>query len=401
MNSHRALILGAAIAAALFQETASAEKLYDPGADDTQIKIGNVVPYSGPVSIYGRIGEAEQAYFKMINDQGGINGRKVVFISYDDAYSPPKTFEQVRRLIESDEVLAVFGIIGTPTNSAVMKYLNAKKVPQLFVGSGAEKFNDPKNAHWTMGLAPSYRLEAQTYAKHILAENPNAKIAILYQNDDFGREYLAGLKAGLGEAHASMLVAEGPFETSQPTIDSVIVNLKASGADALVIAGIGKFASQALRKTAELNWNVARYMTNTAISIDSVLKPAGTANAAGVISATYKKDFDDPTWAGDPGVIAFGKFIEKYDPEGGKTDAKLTGYLAAQALEHVLRQGGDNLTRANVMKEAANLVNVQLDMLLPGISLTTSPTAYAPLKQLQLMRFDGVRWNLLGSVVGD
>ena len=396
-NTRQRLTLGIVAAAALCAGTAHAAKTYSTGASDTEIRIGNTVPYSGPLSVYGVIGRTEAAYFKKLNDAGGINGRKVTFISYDDAYSPPKALEQVRKLVESDEVLAMFSMVGSPSNAAVMKYMNAKKVPQLFAASGAAKFSDPQGAPWTMAWIPSYRAEARTYVQNILATNPKAKIGIVFQNDDFGKDYLAGVKEGL--AGKPNVLVEAPFETTSPTLDSQIVSLKDSGADALIIAGIGKFASQAIRKAAELGWKPLRFVTNTAISVDTVLMPAGLDNAAGLVSIAYKKDPGDPTWAQDPAMKEFFAFMDKYLPGEPKNDQSAIAYMLAKTLEQVLRQCGDTLTRDNVMKQAANLKQFPLPLLLPGISLDTSPTDYSPIKKLQTQRFDGHHWNLFGTLV--
>lgn len=388
----------AVAAAALVAFPALAGGKYDPGASDTEIKIGNIMPYSGPASIYGVIGKAEAAYFRMLNEKGGINGRKITFISYDDAYSPPRTVEQTRKLVESDQVLAMFGMVGSPGNAAIAKYLNAKKVPQLFIASGATKFGDPKTLPWTMGFIPNYAAEAAIYGKSILAAKPDAKIAIIYQNDDFGKDYLNGLKAGLGDKVKQLVLAE-PFETTEPTIDSHIVNLKASGADALVIAAIGKFASQTIRKVGELNWKPAIYMTNTAIGVQTVLKPAGLEHAKGITSAIYRKEVTDSSWDNDPDMKEFTAFMDKYMPDVSKNDQAIYGYIAAQMMAHVLEKAGDNLTRANLMKVAASLDNVKLKLLLPGIVVKTSATDFFPLEQFQLMRFDGERWNRFGEVL--
>jgi branched-chain amino acid transport system substrate-binding protein len=373
------------------------ERKYGPGVSDTEIKIGNTMPYSGPLSAYGLIGRTEAAYFKKINDEGGINGRKITFITYDDAFSPPKTVEQTRKLVESDEVLVIFGSTGTASNSAVMTYMNRQKVPQLFVASGASKFSNPKEFPWTMGWIPSYRIEAAIYAKYILSQKPNAKVAILYQKDDFGRDYLDGLKRGLGDK-VSQLVGETGYETTSPTITSEIVTLKATGADTLVVAALSKFSSQTLRTLGDIAWKPQVYLSNTSIAVDTVLKPAGLDNATGAISAAYRKDPEDPTWANDDGMKDFQSFMGKYYPDGPKNDQTAFGYLQAMALVQVLKQCGDNLTRENVMKEAANLRNHELPLLIPGIKLNTSPTDFSPIKQYQLMKFNGEHWQTFGEV---
>ncbi|MCK1421458.1 ABC transporter substrate-binding protein [Bradyrhizobium sp. 180] len=380
--------------------TASAQKKYDTGATDTEIKIGNIMPYSGPASAYGIIGRTEAAYFKKINDEGGINGRKINFISYDDAYSPPKTVEQARKLVESDEVLLIFNSLGTPPNSAIQKYMNSKKVPQLFVATGATKWNDPQNFPWTMGWQPNYQSETQIYAKYILKEMPNAKIAVLFQNDDYGKDYLKGLKDGLGSKATNMIVAEESYETSEPTIDNHIVKLKATGADVFVNITTPKFAAQAIKKNAEIGWKPTHFLNNVSASVGSVIKPAGFENAQGIISAAYLKDTTDTQWANDAGMKAFLDFMTKYFPEGDKTDGgTIVGYGVAQTLVQVLKNCGDELTRANVMKQAASLKDFRTEVLLPGIKINTSPTDFAPISSLQLQRFKGERWELFGDVI--
>ncbi|WP_448045712.1 ABC transporter substrate-binding protein [Bradyrhizobium liaoningense] len=380
--------------------TASAQKKYDTGATDTEIKIGNIMPYSGPASAYGIIGRTEAAYFKKINDEGGINGRKINFVSYDDAYSPPKTVEQARKLVESDEVLFIFNSLGTPPNSAIQKYMNSKKVPQLFVATGATKWNDPKNFPWTMGWQPNYQSETQIYAKYILKAMPNAKIAVLFQNDDYGKDYLKGLKDGLGSKAASMIVAEESYETSEPTIDNHIVKLKATGADIFVNITTPKFAAQAIKKNAEIGWKPTHFLNNVSASVGSVIKPAGFENAQGIISAAYLKDTTDAQWANDAGMKAFLDFMAKYFPEGDKTDGgTIVGYGVAQTLVQVLKNCGDDLTRANVMKQAASLKDFRTEALLPGIKINTSATDFAPISSLQLQRFKGERWELFGDVI--
>ena len=380
--------------------TASAQKKYDTGATDTEIKIGNIMPYSGPASAYGIIGRTEAAYFKKINDEGGINGRKINFISYDDAYSPPKTVEQARKLVESDEVLFIFNSLGTPPNSAIQKYMNSKKVPQLFVATGATKWNDPKDFPWTMGWQPNYQSETQIYAKYILKEMPNAKIGVLYQNDDYGKDYLKGLKAGLGAKAASMIVLEESYETSEPTIDNHIVKLKATGADVFINITTPKFAAQAIKKNAEIGWKPTHFLNNVSASVGSVIKPAGFENAQGIITAAYLKDTTDAQWANDAGMKAFLDFMAKYFPEGDKTDGgTVVGYGVAQTLVQVLKNCGDDLTRANVMKQAASLKDFRTEVLLPGIKINTSATDFAPISSLQLQRFKGERWELFGDVI--
>jgi branched-chain amino acid transport system substrate-binding protein len=379
---------------------ALAQKKYDTGASDTEIKIGNIMPYSGPASAYGVIGKTEEAYFKKINAEGGINGRKINFISYDDGYSPPKTVEQARKLVESDEVLLIFNSLGTPPNSAIQKYMNSKKVPQLFVATGATKWNDPKDFPWTMGWQPNYQSETQIYAKYILKNYPNAKIGVLYQNDDYGKDYLKGLKDGLGAKAASMIVLEESFEVSEPTIDSHIVKLKAAGADVFVNITTPKFAAQAIKKNAEIGWKPVHFLNNVSASVGSVMKPAGFENGQDIISSNYLKDPTDSQWKDDAGMKAWNEFLDKYYPEANRADASVMyGYTVAQGLVQVLKQCGDDLTRDNVMKQAASLKNLELGGLLPGVKVNTSPTDFAPISQLQLMKFEGETWERFGEVM--
>src|SRR4030088_1808308 len=379
---------------------ALAQKKYDTGATDTEIKVGNIMPYSGPASAYGVIGKTEAAYFKKINDAGGINGRKINFISYDDAYSPPKTVEQARKLVESDEVLFIFNSLGTPPNSAIQKYMNSKKVPQLFVATGATKWNDPKDFPWTMGWQPNYQSESRIYAKYLLKEKPDAKIAILYQNDDYGKDYVKGLKDGLGAKAATMIVAEDSYETTQPTIDSNIVKLKSTNADVFFNVTTPKFAAQSIKKMAEIEWKPLHILNNVSGSIGSVMKPAGFENSQGIISSTYLKDTSDPQWKDDKGMKAFDEFLAKYFPEGNRIDASVMyGYTVAQGMVHVLKACGDNLTRENIMKQAASINGLELGGLLPGIKVNTSATNFAPIAQLQLMKFNGEKWDLFGEII--
>jgi branched-chain amino acid transport system substrate-binding protein len=377
-----------------------AQKKYDVGATDTEIKIGNIMPYSGPASAYGVIGKTEEAYFRKINAEGGINGRKINFVSYDDGYSPPKTVEQARKLVESDEVLLIFNSLGTAMNSAIQKYMNAKKIPQLFVATGATKWNDPKEFPWTMGWQPNYQSETQIYAKYILKEYPNAKIAVMYQNDDYGKDYLKGLKDGLGAKAASMIVAEESYETSEPTIDTHIVKLKSTSADVFINVASPKFAAQAIKKMAEVQWKPIHFLNNVSGSIGGVITPAGPENAQGIISSAYLKDPTDPQWKNDAGMKAWNEFLDKYFPEANRTDASVIyGYTVTQTLVHVLKQCGDNLTRENVMKQAASVTDLELGGLLPGIKVNTSATDFAPLSQLQLMRFKGDTWERFGDII--
>ena len=401
LHSHLATLAAATFAVGVMSGTAFAQKKYDTGATDTEIKIGHTNPYSGPASAYGVIGKTIEAYFKKINAEGGINGRKLTFISYDDGYSPPKAVEQVRKLVESDEVLLVFNPLGTPSNTAIQKYLNNKKVPQLFVATGATKWNDPKGNPWTMGWAPNYQTESHIYAQYILKEKPNAKIAILYQNDDYGKDYLKGMKDGLGAKAASMIIAESSYEVSEPTVDSHIVKLKSSGADVFFNITTPKFAAQAIKKMAEIQWQPLHILHSVAGSIGSVIKPAGFENAQGILSATYLKDVTDPQWKDDAGLKRFDEFLQKYFPDANRIDASvLYGYSVAQTLVTTLKQCGDNLTRENVMKEAANLKNLEQDAFLPGIKINTSPTKFAPLTQLQLAKFKGETWERFGPIMG-
>src|SRR5207248_10493988 len=363
--------------------SALAQKKYDTGATDTEIKIGNIMPYSGPASAYGVIGKTEAAYFKKINDAGGINGRRIVFISYDDGYSPPKTVEQARRLVESDEVLLIFNSLGTAPNTAIQKYMNAKKVPQLFVSTGAAKWNDPKHFPWTMGFQPSYQHEGQIYAKYLLQNHRDGRIGILYQNDDYGKDYLKGLKDGL--TGQMRIAAEFPYEVTDTTVDSQIVNLKASGADVLYNVATPKFAAQAIRNTAEIGWKPVHLLNGVSANIGAVLKPAGLENSVGILSAAYYKDQTDPVWKEDAGYKEWAAFLDRYYPDADRTNSSVvSGYLYAQAMVRVLEQCGDDLTRDNVRRQAANFNNVAFGMLLPGITANTSPQDYAPLKQMQM-----------------
>jgi branched-chain amino acid transport system substrate-binding protein len=385
-----------------FAGHAGAQQHDAPGVSDTEIKIGQTMPYSGPASAYGQLGRVEAAYFAWLNQRGGINGRKITLISVDDGYSPPKAVEQVRKLVESDEVLLTFQIIGTPSNAAVQKYLNTKKVPQLFAATGATKFTDPKNFPWTLGFNPNYFVEGRIYGQYILKQYPNAKVGILYQNDDLGRDYLNGIKAGLGEKAATMVVAEASYEMTDPTIDSQILKLKSAGADILFNASTPKFAAQAIKKNAELGWKPAHILDINATSVGAVMQPAGLEASKGVISVNYGKDPLDPTWKDDPGMKKYFEFMAKYFPEGDKNSSFNTyGYSTAQLMVHVLKQCGDNLTRENVMKQATNLRDVQLDLALPGIVGNTTPDDYRVNKQFQMMKFNGERWELFGPILVD
>ncbi|MCK1628077.1 ABC transporter substrate-binding protein [Bradyrhizobium sp. 160] len=393
-----ALSAALALCTAMSSE-ALAQKKYDTGASDTEIKIGNIMPYSGPASAYAAIGKTEEAYFNKINAEGGINGRKIKFISYDDAYSPPKTVEQARKLVENDGVLLIFGSLGTSTNGAIRKYMNEKKVPQLFVASGASKWNDPKQYPWTMGWQPSYTSEARIYAKYIMKAKPEGKIGVLYQNDDFGRDYLKGLKDGLG-TKASMIVLEEAYDTSEPTVDEHVVKLKAAGADIFISITSPKFAAQAIKKAAEINWHPMQIISNVSASVGGVLEPAGLEISQGVLSASYTKDGSDPQWNADDGMKKFYNFLAQYDPKANKLDAGVVfGYAAAQTMVKVLQMCGDDLTRENVMKQAASLKDFEPDTLLPGIKINTAPDDFAPIEQLQMMRFRGKKWELFGDII--
>jgi ABC-type branched-subunit amino acid transport system substrate-binding protein len=380
--------------------SALAQKKYDTGVTDAEIKIGNIMPYSGPASAWSMLGRTEAAYFRKINAEGGINGRTINFISYDDAYSPPKTVEQARKLVESDEVLLIFGALGTPTNTAIQKYMNAKKVPQLFVQTGATKWNDPQNFPWTIGWIPNYQNEGRIYAKYILKEKPQARIAVLYQDDDYGKDYLKGLRDGLGDKADSLIVAEDAYELNEPTIDSNIVKMKSLDADVFVDISGPKFAAQAIRKAAEIGWKPLHFLNSVSASIGAVIKPAGFENAQGIISVAYLMDPLDPQWKDDPGMKAFDRFLATDFPGADRSDSLvLGGYNAAQLLVQVLKQCGDDLTRENVMRQAANLREFRTTNLLPGITINTSPTDFAPIKQVQLRRFKGDTWELFGPVL--
>jgi ABC-type branched-subunit amino acid transport system substrate-binding protein len=388
---------GALVLAAL---PARAAKQYGPGVTDAEIKIGNTCFYSGPASSYGTIGKAESAFFKMLNDQGGVNGRKITFLSYDDAYSPPKTVEQTRRLVEEDGVLLMLNPLGTPTNSAIQHYLNQKKVPQLFVATGATKWDDPKHFPWTIGWQPNYQSEGRAYAAYILEHKPDGRIGVLYQNDDFGKDYLKGVRDGLSDKAESMIVVAASYETTDPTVDSQVIGMKSAGCNVFVNTAIPKFAAQSIRKAAELEWKPLHILSSIGNSVAATLKPAGLENARDLVSDFYLKDPTDPQWKDDQGYKDWLAFMDKYYPEGDKTDAgNVVGPCFAQTFVQVLKQCGDNLTRENIMKEAADLHNFAVPMLLPGITINTSPTDFAPIKQIQMGRFDGERWRLFGSLI--
>jgi branched-chain amino acid transport system substrate-binding protein len=378
---------------------AMAQKKNDTGATNTEIKIGNIAPYSGPASAYATIAKTEAAYFKMINEQGGINGRKINFISYDDGYSPPKTVEQVRKLVESDEVFTVYQVVGTPGNSAIAKYLNQKGVPHTFVGSGANKWADPKNQPWSMGWPPSYQSEARIYARYIQKNFPGKTVGILYQNDDFGKDYLIGFNEAFGADKSKIVVAEVPYEVSAPTVDSQVVQIKGANPDIFINVATPKFAAQAIKKIAEMKWTPVQFISNVSVSVSSVLRPAGIEASQGIISAAYLKDPNDPQWKDDKAMNEWRAFMTKYYPEGDQTDAATVfGYGAAVGLVQVLKQCGDEMTRANLMKQLANM-DMEIGIYLPGIRIKTSPTDFSPIEQLQLQRFKGEIWELFGPLM--
>jgi len=390
------LTLTAALGLAVALGPAAAQM---PGVTATEVKVGNTNPYSGPASAYGTIGKALGAYFKKVNDEGGVNGRKINYITYDDSYSPPKAVEMIRKLVEQDEVAVLFQTLGTPTNTAIHKYVNAQKVPHLFVATGATKWNDPKNFPWTMGFQPNYQTEGRIYAAYILKNFPDAKIGVLYQNDDYGKDYRKGLHDGLGEAAKKMIVLEQTYEVTDPTIDSQIVNLKNSGATVFFNVTIPKFAVQAIKKAHDIGWKPAHFLNNVSSSLATVLKPAGLEASKGLITALYMKEITDPQWRNDKGFQDWVAWMKKYYPEGALDDqANAYAYIAAQAMTQVLKQCGSDLSRENILKQAANLKNVEFSLLLPGIKVNTSPTDHAPIEQEQLAKFDGERWVLFGEI---
>jgi len=400
MTVHRALITAAVIFGSLTiaVSSATAQKRYDPGASDTEIKIGNIMPYSGPLSPYAVSGKTEAAYFNKINAEGGVNGRKINFISYDDSYSPPKTVEQARKLVESDGVLLIFQSLGTPTNTAIQKYMNTKAVPQLFVATGATKWNDPQHFPWTMGWQPNYQSEGHIFAQYLLRNYPQGRIGILFRNDDYGKDYVKGLKDGL---NGNMrIVAASSYEATDATIDSQIVGLQSLGADVLYDVTSAKFSAQAIKKVAEINWKPLHLLNGVSTSVGGVMTPAGLDNSKGVISTGYLKDPTDPQWKNDSAYKEWVTFMDKYYPEGDRTNVfTVYGYSVAQTLIQVLKQCGDDLSRENVMRQAANLHDFQVGMLLPGITVNTSPTDFAPVKQMQMQRFNGETWELFGPIL--
>jgi branched-chain amino acid transport system substrate-binding protein len=399
MSAQGSFIAAAALLA-LTATGAGAENA--PGVTATEIKIGQTMPYSGPASSYGVIGRSDTAFFRMINDKGGINGRKIVLISADDGYNPARAFEQTRKLVESDNVAFIFDTLGTPSNSAVQKYLNERKIPQLFPSTGADKWGNYQDFPWTIGFQPSYRTEAEIYAKYILKQRPNAKIAVLYQNDDFGKDYLAGLKDVLADRYSRMVIKEASYEVSDPTIDTQIITLQSSGADTFVLAATPKFAVQAIRKVYALSWKPMFFMTNVSTTVASVLETVGTEKAIGIISAAYQKDPADPAMAHDPGMRQFLDFMQKYMPDADQTNANyISGYNLSMVMTQVLKQCGNDLSRENIMRQAANLRNLELPGLLPGILVNSSPTNYHAIRQFQLMRWNGHVWELFGNVLHD
>jgi branched-chain amino acid transport system substrate-binding protein len=396
----KAKFVTASMVLALAAFPAAAQKKYDPGASDTEIRIGNTNPYSGPASAYGTIGKTIAAYFTMVNEQGGINGRKVRFITYDDGYSPPKTVEMARKLVEQDQVLFLFQTLGTPSNTAIHKYMNMKKVPQMHVATGATKWNDPANFKWTMGWQPNYQDEAKSYVRYLLKEKPNAKIGILYQNDDYGKDYVKGIKDGLGAKAKSMIVAEVSYEVADPTVDSQIVQLQQSGADVFFNITTPKFAAQAIRKAYDIGWKPLHFLNNVSTSVASVLTPAGLDKSVGLISTAYIKDPTDKQWENDPAIKKWQTFMKKYYPEGSLIDnSNVYGYTVASTLHQVLKQAGNDLTRENIMKQAASVKGLKIDTLLPGIVIQTGAKDYAPIQSVQLMRFNGKQWERFGQII--
>ncbi|MGO8920782.1 MAG: ABC transporter substrate-binding protein [Stellaceae bacterium] len=400
MHRHRVPLVLALLALTALAPPAAAQKKYDPGASDSEIRLGQTMPYSGPLSAFATLGRAELAYYRMLNDRGGVNGRKIVMISLDDGYLPPKTLEQTRKLVEDERVLAIVGSLGTPTNTAIQKYLNGKEVPQIFIASGATKWADPEHYPWTMTWTPTYQAEARIYAHYILQTMAAPRIAILSQNDDFGRDYIAGLRDGLGPDAAKMIVAEATYEATDATVDSQIITLAASGADVFFNVTTPKFASQSIRKAYDIGWHPAQFLDNPAASIGAVLRPAGLEKAKGIVSLAFVKDPTDPNFHADADYRDWLAWMKTYYPEGSLEDPQnVVGYAQAQIVVQVLRQCGDELTRANVMRQAANLRRFHPDMMLDGIALDSSPSNYAPMQEARLERFDGERFVLLGETL--
>jgi branched-chain amino acid transport system substrate-binding protein len=403
LHISRRLLIGSvsAMGLTLMAGSALAQSKYDTGASDTEIKIGNTMPYSGPASAYGVIGKTVEAYFKKVNDEGGVNKRKITFITYDDGYSPPKTKEMVRKLVEEDKVLLLFNTLGTPSNTMIWDYLNEEKVPQLFVATGASKWGDFKGHPWTMGFQPDYQTEATIYAKHILANHPNAKIGVLYQNDDYGKDYLAGFKRGL-DKNVGKIVKEVSYEVADPTVDSQIIQLKDSGADVFFNITTPKFAAQAIKKAADLGWKPTQYLNNVSSSVGSVMKPAGLDASQGLITALYLKDPTDKQWESSKDFQDWKTFMAKYMPSGDLSNGNhVFGYAVANLMVQVLKQAGDDLTRANIMKQAANIKGLELPLLLPGIKINTSATDFYPIQSVQLARFKGDTWERFGEVLSN
>jgi branched-chain amino acid transport system substrate-binding protein len=399
-TSRRGFVGGvSALAVASGSTSAFAQKKYDDGVTDTEIKIGNTNPYSGPASSYAAIARTIDAYFKAVNEAGGIGGRKIKFISLDDGYSPPKTVEVVRQLVEQDKIFALFQPLGTPCNTAIHKYMNQRKVPQLFVATGASKWGDPKNFPWTMGFQPDYHTEAVIYAKHILANVKDAKIAVLHQNDDYGRDYLGGFKEGLGK-EAGRIVRTVTYEATDPTVDSQIIQLKDSGANVFFNVSAPKAAAQGIRKAAEIDWKPVHYLNNVSASVAAVMKPAGFDNAQGIITAAYIMDATDKAWDNNEEMKAWRSWMDKNMPQANKADANhIYGYAVAALMTETLKRCGNEVTRANLMKQAASFQKYRLPLLLPGITINTSPTDYYPIEQMQMLRFDGVKWETFGPVI--
>jgi len=400
MRLQKRTLFLAALAVLSAAPAAMAQKKYDPGASDKEIKLGHINPYSGPASAYGAIGKAIQAYFDKVNAEGGVNGRKLTLISLDDGYNPAKTVEVARKLVEEEEVLAVFQPLGTPPNSAIHKYMNQKKVPHLFVATGATKWGDPKNFPWTMGWQPNYQSEAKIYAMHILETKPNAKIAVLYQNDDYGKDYLKGFEDGLGDKAKTMIVSKVSYEVTDPTIDSQMVSLKSTGADTFFNITTPKFAAQAIKKAAEIGWKPTHYLNSVSNAVGSVMVPAGLENGVGLISVSYIKDPTDPQFQKGKEYDDWLAWMQKYHPKGDlKDNFNVYGYTVAQTMVQVIKQAGDNLTRENLMKQAASM-DLTLPMLLPGVNIKTGPDDFYPIEREQLMKFDGKTWQLFGKVYG-
>ena len=398
----RILATGTTLAASLASSKLSAQRRYDPGASDTEIKLGHTSPYSGPLSAFSVAGKATTAYFNMINAAGGINGRKIKFISYDDGYQPPKTVEMVRKLVESDEVLMIFQLLGTPTNIAIQKYLNQKQIPQLFIFSGASRFGDPKNYPWTMGWQPDYATEGGVYAKHILASGKDARIGILFQNDDSGKDGVIGFQKALGKQNEKLIVAIASYEVTDPTVDSQIIQLKNAGANVFLNLSSPKFAAQGIRKAYDLAWRPVHYLTSPSASVQSVMKPAGFEAGQDIMTIAYLKDPTDPQWANDPEFLEWKRWMERWNPTASLADTlNVYPYALTATLVEVLKRCGDELTRANVMKQASNLRGLHVPMLLPGITINTSPTDFYPIQSLRLARFKGETWELFGDIISN